>query len=357
MLNEAQELLKRIDISSYKIQLDSIQAESNNLLNTQGYSSNEYISSLKKINALTEIITLYKETEKLTKDLEDTQELLSNEELKDIASEEILNIEQELKHKLFKLQTLTRKTLPNDDKKAIIEVRPGVGGVEASLFAEEIFNMYLNYCNLMKFKIEVYSLEHNTEGGITEGVFSVEEPESFGHFRFESGVHRVQRVPSTEAAGRIHTSTVSVAVLPQFEQSEIKIDDKDLRIDVYRSSGPGGQSVNTTDSAVRVLHIPTGIIVTSQNSRSQIKNKEMALSILFAKLQEIEMQKQLDAEMTLRKEAVATSDRSMKIRTYNFPQSRVTDHRVNFSWFNINEIIEGQLEELINYVSNQLRKD
>jgi len=357
MLNEAQELLKRIDISSYNLQLDKIQAESNNILNTQGYSSTEYISNLKKINSITEVITTYKEVEKLAKDLNDTQELLSTDEFKDIAAEEILKIETTLKDKLFKLQTLTRKTLPNDDKKAIIEIRPGVGGVEASLFAEEIFNMYLNYCNLKKFKIEVYSLEHNSEGGITEGIFSIEEPESFGHFRFESGVHRVQRVPTTESAGRIHTSTVSVAILPQFEQSEIKIDDKDLRIDVYRSSGPGGQSVNTTDSAVRVLHIPTGMIVTSQNSRSQIKNKEMALSILFAKLQEIEMQKQLEAEMTLRKEAVATSDRSMKIRTYNFPQSRVTDHRVNYSWFNINEIIQGQIEDIINYVANELRKD
>jgi len=357
MLAEAKELLQKIDISHYSTLLEEAQSDSERILNSQGYSSPEYITLLKKINSLNEIISTYNQVSSLVSNILDTNELLNSEEFKEMAAEEIAEKEELLKNKLFTFKALTRKTLPNDDKKAIVEIRPGVGGAEASLFAEELFNMYVKYCDLKHFKIEMYSLEHNAEGGITEATFLIDQDESFGHFRFEGGVHRVQRVPTTEAAGRIHTSTVAVAVLPKFEQSEIKIDEKDIRIDVYRSSGPGGQSVNTTDSAVRVTHLPTGMIVTSQNSRSQIKNKELALSILYAKLQEIEMQKQLEAEMTIRKEAVATSDRSMKIRTYNFPQSRVTDHRVNYSWFNINEIMEGQLEEVINYVANELRKD
>lgn len=356
MNNEAEELLKNIDISVYKKELEQLQSQSDRLLNQEGYSSNQYINSLKKIANLSEIINFYETIEQRLKNIGDTQELLKDDEMKEIATEEIQTQESKLNEELSKLKTLTRKKLPNDDKKALIEIRPGVGGVEASLFAEEILNMYLKYCTAKRYKIEMYSLEHNLEGGINECVFLVDEENSFGHFRFESGVHRVQRVPTTESAGRIHTSTVAVAVLPNFEQSEITLDEKDLRIDVYRSSGPGGQSVNTTDSAVRVTHIPTGIIVTSQNSRSQIKNKEQAIGILFAKLQEIEMQKQLDEELAIRKETISTFDRSMKIRTYNFPQSRVTDHRVNISWFNINEIMQGEIDEMINYISNELRK-
>jgi len=357
MLKDASELLQKVDISAYSKQLEEVQSESDKLLNSQGYSSPEYIASLKKISFINEVISKHKLIEKLVKDIKDTQELLSNEELKEIAEEDIIKNEAILKEELSQLIALTRKKLPNDDNKAIFEIRPGVGGVEASLFAESLFKMYINYCSGHKFKVEMYSLEYNEEGGINEATFLIDEDGAFGKFRFESGVHRVQRVPTTEAAGRIHTSTVAVAVLPQFEQSEIKLDEKDLRIDVYRSSGPGGQSVNTTDSAVRVTHIPTGMIVTSQNSRSQIKNKELAISILFAKLQEIEMQKQMEAEMSIRKEAVATSDRSMKIRTYNFPQSRVTDHRVNYSWFNIEEIVAGQIDEVLQIENTELRKD
>jgi len=355
MLNEAIELLKRIELNSFLEKVNLKQFESDNLLSTEGYSSKEYISSLKELSILNDVISLHHSINKLITLIQDTQELLNDIEMKDIAEDEIKQNEAILKEKILRLYTLTRQKLPNDDNTAIVEIRPGVGGIEASLFAESLFNMYIKYCTEKKYKIEVYSLEHNADGGINEATFLIDEEGSFGQFRFESGVHRVQRVPTTEAAGRIHTSTAAVAVLPSFEQSEIKLDEKDLRIDVYRSSGPGGQSVNTTDSAVRVTHIPTGIIVTSQNSRSQIKNKELAISVLFSKLQEIEMNRQLEAEMTIRKEAIATSDRSMKIRTYNFPQSRVTDHRLNLSWFNINEIIEGDIEEIINQCSNELR--
>lgn len=294
--------------------------------------------------------------EKTLGDLNDTINI-SDESIKELAQQEIIDLTKKLDELYVELEDKVFEALPNDDKKAIFEIRPGVGGVEASIFAEEIFIMYQKYCSKNNYKINIISIEYNQEGGINGATFIVDSVNSFSTFRFEAGVHRVQRVPKTEALGRVHTSTVSVVVMPEIEFSSLNISPSDLKIDVYRASGPGGQSVNTTDSAVRVTHIPTKITVTCQNGKSQHKNKETALQILASRLQEIEEEKVNSEINEIRNSSIMGGKRSSKIRTYNFPQGRITDHRINKSWFNITQAVsEGAIDDIINNSNKLIRR-
>ena len=236
---------------------------------------------------------------------------------------------------------------PLDDRNAIVEIRAGTGGDEAALFAADLFRMYERFCQRAGWRVEILSRSEGTLGGIKEVIFKVSGDGPFGVMRWESGVHRVQRVPATEAQGRIHTSAATVAVLPEAEEVDVKIEDKDLRIDVFRSSGPGGQSVNTTDSAVRITHLPTGLVVSQQDQKSQLQNKIKAMEVLRARLLDLRVAEQEAERSRMRKTQVGTGDRSAKIRTYNFPQSRVTDHRIGFTSHNLQAIIDGDIEPII----------
>jgi peptide chain release factor 1 len=344
MVDEIKAKLESIDIQKFQEQKDLLNAKTSTI---SDYNSPDSISIYKELTRINEILTLYAEITSLVSQYEGNQELLEDADFGAEAKEDNDQIEKKLNELMTKLELYTATPLENDEKKAIFEIRPGVGGIEASLFAEELYKVYIKYCASKKYNIEILSLEQKQEGGINEAIFLVDEAASYATFRFESGVHRVQRVPKTEAMGRIHTSTVTVAVLPQFEYKDVSINANDIRIDVYRSSGPGGQSVNTTDSAVRILHIPTGIIVTSQQGKSQHKNKDLAMSVLASKLEELEREKRLKDAKDIKSEAVADSERSSKIRTFNFPQSRITDHRIHKSWFNIEEVMEGLIEDII----------
>lgn len=279
----------------------------------------------------------------------EAEEILSgeDEDLKTIVREDLLVMGERLAATEEELRTLLAPRDPNDEKNVIIEIRAGTGGDEAALFVRDVFRMYAKFAESRAFRIEELSSNPTGIGGLKEVIFSVDGEEAYGTFKFESGVHRVQRVPETEASGRIHTSAVTVAVLPEAEEVDVQIDEKDLEIDVFRSSGPGGQSVNTTDSAVRVKHIPTGIVVQCQDERSQLKNKAKALKVLRARLLDAERQRHEDELARTRKSMVSTGDRSAKIRTYNFPQGRVTDHRIGITLYNLPNILEGELDVLI----------
>ena len=353
LIDEAKKTLNSKKVLDLQAELLQVKES---IAKTSDYNSEEYISLLKKSNKLTDFLEKIKNLALQIKSYEEGEKLLNDPDFSTLATEQIEISTSKIDELMGQLIEITRKQLPNDEKKCIFEIRPGVGGIEAALFAEEVFRMYLNYLKNENIEVELYSLTYNPEGGINEGTFLVNDDYSFGKFRFEGGVHRVQRVPKTESMGRIHTSTISVSIVPKFDEKSIDIDPNEIRIDVYRSSGPGGQSVNTTDSAVRITHLPTGIIVTCQNGKSQHKNKEMAMSVLYSKLKEIEDNKKLEEEQKLKKESVDTLDRSSKIRTYNFPQSRITDHRINESWFNINEIMQGDINEIINTTSTKLRQ-
>ena len=278
-----------------------------------------------------------KDLEKILNDPESDQEMkdLAKIELEDLKKKKIVN---EKKLKLF--------LLPKDDadrKNAIIEIRAGTGGLEASLFAADLFKMYEKISNKKKWSLELISISKSEAGGLKEVIATIKGNNIYSLLKFESGVHRVQRVPDTETQGRVHTSAATVAVLPEAEEVDVKIDDKDLRIDVFRSSGPGGQSVNTTDSAVRITHIPTGIVVSQQDEKSQIRNKEKGLKILRSRIYEFERKKLEDARSKDRKNKIGTGDRSERIRTYNFPQGRVTDHRINLTLHKLEDFLEGEI--------------
>ncbi len=283
------------------------------------------------------------------KELESAKELLSNTdpEIKELAKSEIENLNNDIYRLNEEIKILLLPKDPNDEKNVILEIRAGTGGEEASLFAGDLFRMYCKYADSRKWKVEVLSMNTTGLKGIKEVVAMISGNEVYSSLKYESGVHRVQRVPVTEASGRIHTSTATVAVLPEADEIDVQIDDKDLEIEVCRASGPGGQGVNTTDSAVRVVHKPTGIVVSCQDERSQQKNKARALKILRARLYEMQMEAQKKEIADTRKNQVGSGERAEKIRTYNFPQNRVTDHRIGFTSHKLDMILDGDIEELI----------
>ncbi len=286
-------------------------------------------------------------------ELEGARELLRTEtdpQMRELAREELEELEARIPEMEEELEVLLLPQDPDDSRDAIVEIRAGTGGEEAALFAGDIARMYQRYAERRGWKMEALEFSATAGGATKEIIFSLQGEGAYGRLRYESGVHRVQRVPATESSGRIHTSACSVVVLPEAEEVEVQIDPNDLKIDVYRSSGPGGQSVNTTDSAVRITHLPTGVVVTCQDEKSQHKNKAKAMRVLQARLYEMEKQKQHEATAAERKAAVAGGDRSAKIRTYNFPQSRVTDHRINYTAHNLTDVMDGDLDELIDHL-------
>lgn len=301
-------------------------------------------------NELTHILEYYDKLQSVVKQVEDDRDVIKSdedEELVMIAREELDQLEKE-QHKLeeeLKLMLVPKD--PNDRKDAIVEIRAGTGGDEAGIFAGDLFRMYSKYCETHQMKIDVMNSSPSERGGFKEVIFSVTGSEAFGTLKFESGVHRVQRVPETETQGRVHTSAASVAILPEADDIDIDLKAADLKIDVYRSSGPGGQSVNTTDSAVRITHVPTGLVVTCQDEKSQLKNKNKALKVLKARLFDKAQQEQNASVAAKRKSMVAGGDRSAKIRTYNYPQGRVTDHRINLTLYKLDKVMEGDIDELI----------
>lgn len=307
-------------------------------------------SLMKEQNDLAPIVEAYKEYKKCNETIEDSLAMLeeeSDEEMRELLKEELADARKRVEELEHELKILLLPKDPNDDKNVIVEIRAGAGGDEAALFAAEIYRMYIHYAERRRWKCEMISLNENGIGGFKEAVFMISGQGAYSRLKYESGVHRVQRVPETESGGRIHTSTITVAVMPEAEDVDVQIDEKDIRIDVCRASGAGGQCVNTTDSAVRLTHIPTGIVIYSQTEKSQIQNKAKAFALLRTKLFDLEQQKAHDAEAELRKSQIGTGDRSEKIRTYNFPQGRVTDHRINLTLYKLDKIMNGDIQEII----------
>lgn len=305
---------------------------------------------MKEQSDLAPIVETYKEYKKAKQDVEDSLSLLeeeSDEEMRELAKEELSEAKKKIEELEQKLKVLLLPKDPNDDKNIIMEIRAGAGGEEAALFASELYRMYVNYADSQGWKTELISLSESGIGGFKEVVFMVNGHGAYSKLKYESGVHRVQRVPETESGGRIHTSTATVAVMPEAEDVDVVIDDKDIRIDVMRASGNGGQCVNTTDSAVRLTHIPTGIVIYSQTEKSQLQNKDKAFRLLRSKLYDLEMEKRQNQEAEERRSQIGTGDRSEKIRTYNFPQGRVTEHRIKLTLYKIDSIMNGDLQEII----------
>ncbi|MCB0390789.1 MAG: peptide chain release factor 1 [Bdellovibrionales bacterium] len=324
---------------------------------------NRYRSLMKELADLESLVEKFRSYKKTIHNIKDNKTLLeeeSDEELRQLAKEELGELEDEkvLLEKELKIALLPKD--PNDEKNVIIEIRAGAGGDEASLFAEELFRGYTLFAGEMGWRIEMMSSSPGNAGGVKEVIASISGDKVYSRLKYESGVHRVQRVPKTESQGRVHTSTVTVAVIPEAEEVDIKIDPKDLRIDVYRSSGHGGQSVNTTDSAVRVTHIPTNTVVTCQDGKSQLSNKEKALKVLYSRLLAVEEERRMKEASEERLSQIGTGDRSERIRTYNFPQSRVTDHRIGLTTQKLSEIMQGDfntvIEPLITYYQAEALK-
>ena len=311
---------------------------------------NRFRKLMKEQNDLTPIVEAYNEYKECKQAIEDSLEMLeeeSDEEMRELAKEELNDNKKRVEELEQELKILLLPKDPNDEKNVIVEIRAGAGGDEAALFAAEIYRMYMHYAESQRWKVELVECEEIGIGGMKNVTFMIDGKGAYSKMKYESGVHRVQRVPETESGGRIHTSTITVAVMPEAEDVDIQIDEKDIRIDVMRASGNGGQCVNTTDSAVRLTHYPTGIVIYSQTEKSQLQNKDKAFALLRAKLYDLECQKRHDAEAEARKSQIGTGDRSEKIRTYNFPQGRLTDHRIGLTLYKLDKIMNGDIQEII----------
>ncbi len=316
---------------------------------------------MKEQSDLAPIVQKYKEYKKCRQDIEDSLALLeeeNDEEMREMAKEEWNEAKKRLLELEHEIKILLLPKDPNDEKNVIVEIRAGAGGDEAALFAAEMYRVYVRFGERNRWKVETMSMDEIGIGGMKSVSFMISGQGAYSKLKYESGVHRVQRVPETESGGRIHTSTITVAIMPEVEDVDIEIDMNDCKFDVFRASGNGGQCVNTTDSAVRLTHIPTGIVISCQDEKSQLKNKEKALKVLRAKLYELEQEKQHDAEAELRRSQVGTGDRSEKIRTYNFPQGRVTDHRIKLTLHKLDAVMDGELFEMIDSLiaADQARK-
>ena len=299
---------------------------------------------------LAPIVDAYKQYKQAKQDVEDSLALLdeeSDEEMKELAKEELADAKKRIEELEQELKILLLPKDPNEEKNVIVEIRAGAGGDEAALFASELYRMYVHYAESQHWKTEMINVSESGIGGMKEVEFMITGHGAYSKLKYESGVHRVQRVPETESGGRIHTSTATVAIMPEAEEFDVVIDDKDIRIDVMRASGNGGQCVNTTDSAVRLTHIPTGIVIYSQTEKSQLQNKEKAFRLLRSKLYDMELERRQNEEAAERRSQIGTGDRSEKIRTYNFPQGRVTDHRIKLTLYKIDAIMDGDIQELI----------
>ena len=309
--------------------------------------TSEWTQYMKEHAEIEEVVLKYKEYKKVKQSLADAEELMKDPEMKELAEEEAKADREQLPKLEEELKVLLIPKDPDDDKNIICEIRGGAGGDEAALFAAEIYRMYVHYAESRRWKVETMECEEIGIGGMKSVTFMITGQGAYSVMKYESGVHRVQRVPETESGGRIHTSTITVAVMPEAEEVDVQIDEKDIRIDVMRASGNGGQCVNTTDSAVRLTHYPTGIVIYSQTEKSQLQNKEKAFALLRAKLYDMECQKAHDAEAEARRSQIGTGDRSEKIRTYNFPQGRVTDHRINLTLYKLDKIMNGDIQEIL----------